>query len=99
PFHDTSAPPGPSAMPQFKNPQLEESKRLNTEAAAKLAEGTVARETADHYVRDTVLFATVLFVIAIAQRFKIRTVRLGANALALVLLVYALYGMSGRPRL
>jgi hypothetical protein len=33
-----------------RNPQLEQAKRLNDEAAATLAEGTAARETADQYV-------------------------------------------------
>ena len=34
-------------------------------------------------MRDTVLFATVLFLVAIAQRFKVRSVRIaGAFGLA-----------------
>ena len=33
-----------------RNPQLEQAKRLNDEAAATFAEGTAARETADQYV-------------------------------------------------
>ena len=40
-------PPGTGVRPQ---PQLEQAKRLNDEAAATLAEGTAARETADQYV-------------------------------------------------
>ena len=99
PFHDDSAPPGPGFMPQYKSPGLEEATRRNAHAAAIFAEGTEARETADKYVRDTVLFASILFVIAIAQRFKVRKVRISANVLAFVLLVYTLLGMSSRPRL
>jgi len=99
PFHDDSAPPSPGFMPQYKNPGMEEAKRRNAHAAATFAEGSEARETADKYVRDTVLFASILFVIAIAQRFKVRKVRISANVLAFVLLVYTLLGMSSRPRL
>jgi hypothetical protein len=99
PIHNQSAPPGPGYMPQFSNPSLEEAKKLNAHAATTFAAGTDARETADLYVRDTVLFASILFLVAIAQRFKVRGARLSANALAIVLLFYTLIGMSSRPRL
>jgi hypothetical protein len=99
PFHNESAPPGPGYMPQFHNPSLDEGKRLNADAAAKFNEGTEAREIADLYVRDTVLFASILFVVAIAQRFKIRGARVAANLVGLALLFYTLIGMSSRPRL
>lgn len=36
-------------------------------------DGTAARDTAERYLRDTVLFASVLFLVAIAQRFKVRS--------------------------
>jgi uncharacterized PurR-regulated membrane protein YhhQ (DUF165 family) len=51
-------------------------------------EGTDAGETAVKYVRLTVLFALVLFLIAAGQRFRQRPVRISANALADGLLVY-----------
>ena len=73
-------------MPGFSQPDLERAKSLNDQASALFAEGTTARETANKYVRDTVLFATVLFLIAVAQRFKERRIRIVANALALALL-------------
>jgi hypothetical protein len=47
----------------------------------------------------TVLFALVLFLIAVAQRFQTRGVRIGANAVAIGLLVYGLYVVSTLPRL
>ena len=42
------------------------------------------------YVRQTVLFALVLFLIAAGQRFTQRPVRISANALAVCLLIYTL---------
>ena len=63
------------------------------------ADGTEARETANKYLRQTVLFATVLFLIAIAQRFRLRGVRIGANALALAVLAFAVYGLASLPRI
>jgi hypothetical protein len=59
-------------MTQYCNPRLEEAQRLNTRASATFDEGTEARETADRYVRVTVLFALVLFLVAVGQRFRVR---------------------------
>jgi hypothetical protein len=98
PFRDHSAPPGPGYMPGFSQPDLEHAKGLNDQASALFAEGTDARETANEYVRDTVLFATVLFLIAVAQRFRERRIRIGANALALSLLAYSLISVVILPR-
>ena len=86
-------------MTQYRNPQLEEAQRLNDRASATFDEGTEARETADRYVRVTVLFALVLFLVAVGQRFRVRGVRLGAMAVAVGLLVYGLYTVSTLPRL
>ena len=74
----------------YKNPGLEKASQLNAEAAAMFTEGTEAGETAAKYVRLTVLFALVLFLIAAGQRFRQRPVRISANALAICLLIYAL---------
>ena len=75
PFTDPDAPPGPGYMPGYRNPQLKQAEGLNAQAADAFEEGTAARETADRYVRVTVLFALVLFLIAVAQRFRTPGVR------------------------
>jgi hypothetical protein len=98
PFTDPSAPPGPGYMPGFSQPDLEQAAALNDQASALFADGTDARETANKYVRDTVLFATVLFLIAVAQRFRERRIRIAANALALCLLAYSLTSVVILPR-
>ena len=99
PFNDPSAPAGPAAMPGFENPSMAKAATLNAQASVYFTEGTAARETANKYLRQTVLFATVLFLIAIAQRFRVRGVRIGANALALLVLAFALYGLSTLSRI
>jgi len=99
PFNDPEAPPGPAHMPEYHNPQVDEAARLNAGASDLFDEGTEARETANLYVRDTVLFASVLFLVAIAQRFKVRNVRIGANALAFALLAYTVFAVSTLPRI
>ena len=99
PFHDPSAPAGPAFMPEYVNPSNVEGQQLNDEASATFDEGTDARETADRYVRQTVLLATVLFLVAIAQRFKFRAVRTAAGVVALVLLIFAVSGIVTLPRI
>jgi hypothetical protein len=99
PFTRPSAPPGPAYMPEYRNPQLEQAAQLNEEAAHAEAEGTHARETAEQYIGATVLFALVLFLVAVGQRFRILGVRIGAIAMAVGLLGYALYQVATLPRL
>ena len=98
PLNNPSAPPGPAYMPRYKNPNLEKAEQLNSEAA-ELFTRDDAGETAVKYVRLTVLFALVLFLIAAGQRFRQRPVRISANALAVCLLVYALVDLIILPRL
>jgi hypothetical protein len=99
PLNNPSAPPGPAFMPGFNNPNLEKADQLNTEASEKFTLGTEAGETAVKYVRLTVLFALVLFLIASGQRFRQRPVRTSANVLAVCLLLYTLVNLIILPRL
>jgi hypothetical protein len=98
PFTTPSAPPGPAYLPEYHNPQLEQATHLNEEAAHAEEAGTHARETAEKYIGATVLFALVLFLVAVSQRFRIFGVRIGAIAVALVLLGYAMYEVATLPR-
>jgi hypothetical protein len=99
PFTNPAAPPGPGYMPQYRNPDLEAAARLNTTASATFDQGSTARDNAERYLRDTVLFATVLFVVAIAQRFKVRAVRVTTTAIALALAAYTTVAMLALPRI
>ena len=99
PFSNPDAPAGPSFMPEYHNPQTERAAELNDRASETFDEGTEARETADRYVRQTVLFATVLFMIAVSQRFTYRAVRLTATGLAAALMIFALVGVITLPRI
>jgi len=60
--------------------------------------GTAARETANKYVRDTVLFASVLFLAGLGQRFKDRRVKVLALGVAGTLLVVTLITVVTLPR-
>jgi hypothetical protein len=97
PFDRPDAPPGPGHMPEYHNPDYERAAELNAEAAHEFEEGTHARATGEKFVRDTVLFASVLFLIAISQRARSRTARLGGNAIAIGLLVFVMIDIIRLP--
>jgi hypothetical protein len=98
-FTDPAAPAGPGYMPEYRSPGLEEAKRLNARASAAFEAGTATRETADRYVRVTVVFALVLFLVAVGQRFRLRGMRIATIAIALGLFTYGLYEIVSLPRL
>ncbi len=97
PFTNPKAPPGPLVMPQYHNAQLAASAEWEDKASAAFEEGTAARETGDKYLRNTVLLATVLFLTALSQRFKVRNVRVGLMGVSAVLLVIAMYFVFTYP--
>jgi hypothetical protein len=49
----------------------EKAKAYDARASHAFEEGTKARERGDKYLRNTVLLATVLFLTALAQKFKV----------------------------
>jgi hypothetical protein len=98
PFHNPKAPAGPILMPQYHNAMAAKAQAYDTRATTAFAQGTKARETGDKYLRNTVLLATVLFLTALAQKFKLEGVRIGLAGVSLVLLVIALYFVGTYPR-
>jgi hypothetical protein len=86
-------------MPSYHNPNQDMANRLNALAAATFDEGTAARDNADKYVRDTVLFASVLFLVAVAQRFKAIQARVAIGVIAFGLLTFVAISLTELPRL
>ena len=99
PFENPDAPPGPRYMPEYRNPDQEEADRLNAQASRIFGEGTEARETAERYVRGTVLLATVLFLVALAQRFKLRNVRVGLLVVSGALMLFGIASLVIYPKI
>lgn len=99
PLSNPDAPPGPAFMPEYENPLLQEGARLNDESDRTFDEGTESRHQADEYIRTTVVLATVLFLLALSQRFLIRRVRIGVVVLSAGLMVYGLATILTFPRL
>jgi hypothetical protein len=98
PFSNPDAPPGPTFMPEYVNPLLEQGAELNDVSARLFDQGTTARHNADAYIRTTVVLATVLFLLALSQRFRIRRVRLGVLVVAIGLMAYGLISIAAFPR-
>jgi hypothetical protein len=98
PLHNPDAPPGPSLMPQYRSSKTEEASQLNDKATKIFDQGTLARRHSDEYVRVTVTLATVLLLMAISQRFKTSSVRIGLAILASLLLCLPVYRILMLPR-
>jgi hypothetical protein len=99
PFNNPNAPAGPTRMPEYHNSLLEQSAQLSRQSTDVFSEGARAREIAEVYVQRSVMLATVLFLTALAQRFKIRRVRIALLLVAAVLLAYQLVDLEMHPRL
>ena len=99
PLHNPHAPPGPTYMPQYKQPQQAQADALDTESAAKFTAGNDAGLTGDNYVRITVFRAAVLFIVGIGSSFKLPGVRYALVAFGSVLLVFSIVLILQQPGL
>ena len=97
PFHNPKAPAGPILMPQYHNAMAEKAKAYDARATHAFEEGTKARERGDKYLRNTVLLATVLFLTALAQKFKVHAVRASLLGVSAVLLAIGVYFVATYP--
>jgi hypothetical protein len=97
PESNPQAPPGPTYMPQYRQPELATAARLDREADAAFAEGVEAGERSDDYIRTTVFLATVLFLVGISTQFPLRGVRYGLVAVGAVLLVFSVVQLAQLP--
>jgi hypothetical protein len=97
PLTNPKAPPGPAYMPQYRIPQDAQASTLNAQADAYFAVGESAAQTADKYVRLTVILAAVLFLIGIGSRFPFPPARYGLIGVAVVLLVVSAVQLLGLP--
>lgn len=97
PFHNPKAPPGPIFMPQYHNAMGAKAQAYDALASHAFDEGTKGRERGDKYLRNTVLLATVLFLTALAQKFKVHAVRASLLGVSAVLLAIAIYYVATYP--
>jgi hypothetical protein len=98
PLHNPNAPVGPAMMPEYRDERGEEAARKNKEATDLFEQGTRAREIGDAYVRATVGLATVLFLVAMSQRFRSHRIRVTLVMIAFALLCFPLWHILTLPR-
>jgi hypothetical protein len=89
PFTNPNAPKGPTYMPQYRQPELAESARLDASADTHYAAGEQAGSNSDGYVRTTVYLASVLFLVGISGHFRVRAARLGLIGIGGVILTFS----------
>jgi hypothetical protein len=86
PEHNANAPPGPTFMPEYRQPLRARAHNLDNRADEAFSEGQHSGGVADQYVRITVLLAAVLFLVGIGTTFKGRSVRFGIAGVGTLLL-------------
>ena len=89
PFTNPNAPKGPTYMPEYRQPELALSRRLDASAERHYALGEEAGGNSDGYVRTTVYLATVLFLVGISGHFGVRAARLGLIGVGGVILAFS----------
>jgi hypothetical protein len=98
PETNPNAPPGPTYMPQYRQPGIAKSVRLNAEADALFSTGSSQGNTSDKYIRTTVFLASVLFLVGISTHFPLRAVRFGLVGVSGALLILSLVLLAQLPR-
>jgi hypothetical protein len=97
PETNPKAPPGPTYMPEYQQPDAEIAKELDKKADEKYLEGQHDASTADDYVRITVYLATVLFLVGISGHFKFRAARYGLVTIGVVVVILAVAVLTTLP--
>jgi hypothetical protein len=98
PMHNPQAPPGPTYMPQYKQPELAHSAALSAKANNLAALGAATAGYSDNYVLTTVYLATVLFLVGISGHFRYRGLRIGLISVAFCILCFAVVVLVTAPK-
>ena len=97
PETNPDAPPGPTFMPEYVEPEKARAARLDHRAEATARDGERSGSVADNYVRITVILAAVLFLVGIGTTFLARRIRYGIVVVGGLLLVTALVLIVQQP--
>ena len=89
PFKNTSAPPGPFSMKEYRPRLAEEAKALDAEANTKFDQAREANRNVDLYTMVTIMLASVLFFAGLATHFTSARVQSGVLLLGLLLFLGA----------
>jgi hypothetical protein len=98
PATNPDAPPGPTFMPEYQQPEVQRSQELDAKAHEQYADGAEAGARADDYVRITVFLASVLFLVGISSHIRVKGARIGMVAVGTVMLVAAVVQLLLAPK-
>jgi hypothetical protein len=98
PFTNPHAPPGPTYMPQYVQPEQAQSNALDAQANRDYNLGATAGENSDNYVRIVVYLATVLFLVGISGHFRLRGARVGLVVVGGAILVFSVVNLIEAPK-
>ncbi len=98
PATNPDAPPGPTYMPEYTEPGIEEAQSLDAKADALYASGAEGGAHADEYVRITIYLATVLFLVGISGHFRVKAARVGLIIVGSGILLYGVVLLLQAPR-
>ena len=97
PLDDSEALPDPMSMLEYLSAAAQSAKADEARAVALIDAGEKANEISDRYVLYTVVFATVLFLAAVAERFRWRDARFSVVAFGATLLAFGMWGLLQLP--
>jgi hypothetical protein len=97
PESNPNAPPGPTYMPQYRQPGIAKAKAFDRRADEAFAAGSEEGERSDKFVRTTVFLASVLFLVGISTRFPLRAGRYALVGLGAVLLIVSIVQLTQLP--
>jgi hypothetical protein len=97
PFTNAKAPPGPTYMAEYKQPELAVASALDGKATDEYTLGVQAGSNADNYIRDTIYLATILFLIGISGHFRFLRIRLALVTLSAIMMIVAIVEIATSP--
>jgi hypothetical protein len=97
PFKNTSAPPGPFSMKEYRPRLADEAKALDQEANTKFDQAREANRNVDLYTMVTIMLASVLFFAGLATHFTSARVQGGVLLLGLLLFLGAVIVLISLP--
>jgi len=97
PFTNTSAPPSPFAMPEYRLAANVKADQLEKKAGANTAAAVVANQRANDYVGAVVLFASALFFAGISTKLRSPATRVAILGMGCVLFVGTTLWLATQP--
>ena len=98
PETNPQAPPGPTYMPQYQQPEKQHAAQLSADADTNYSGGVTAGTNSDNYILITVYLATVLFLAGIGSHFAFRRIRYALAAVSSSILLFAVVLLAISPK-